>query len=99
MFFALIMAAQIASPRVVPAPFGRLADGTAVHGYTIRNGRGTTMHVITYGAIIKELMAVDRDGHFGNVVLTTDSIEKFERFNGPAAITYDEGLAGSGTAR
>jgi aldose 1-epimerase len=43
--------------------------------------------IISYGAIIKELHAPDRDGKFANVVLTTDSLEKFERgFNGAAAV-------------
>ena len=43
--------------------------------------------IITYGAIIKELRAPDRDGNFANIVLTTDGLEKFQRgFNGAAAI-------------
>ena len=33
--------------------------------------------IITYGAIIKELQAPDRNGAFTNVVLTTDSLEKY----------------------
>jgi aldose 1-epimerase len=43
--------------------------------------------IITYGAIIKDLEAPDRDGKFTNVVLSADSLEKFEHgFNGAAAI-------------
>jgi aldose 1-epimerase len=72
--------------RVEQADFGKTRDGTEVKLITLRNSKGMSAQIITYGAIIKELMAPDRDGHFGNVVLTTDSIEKFERFNGAAAI-------------
>jgi aldose 1-epimerase len=43
--------------------------------------------IITYGAIIKELQAPDRDGNFTNVLLTTDSLEKYQKgFGGAAAI-------------
>ena len=43
--------------------------------------------IITYGAIIKELHAPDRNGKFTNVVLTTDSLQKFQRgFSGAAAV-------------
>ncbi len=43
--------------------------------------------VITYGAIIKDLQAPDRDGKFTNILLTTDSLEQFQRgFNGAAAV-------------
>src|SRR4029453_18510368 len=72
--------------RVEQADFGKTRDGTEVKLIILRNSKGMSAEIITYGAIIKELMAPDRDGHFGNLVLTTDSIEKFERFNGAAAI-------------
>jgi aldose 1-epimerase len=43
--------------------------------------------IISYGAIIKELHAPDREGNFANVVLTTDALQKFERgFGGAAAV-------------
>ncbi len=72
--------------RVAQADFGNAADGSAVKLVTLRNAKGMSAQIITYGAIIKELQVPDRDGNFGNVVLTTDTMEKFERFNGPAAI-------------
>jgi len=72
--------------RVEQADFGKTREGTEVKLITLRNSKGMSAEIITYGAIIRELRAPDRDGHFGNVVLTTDSIEKFERFNGAAAI-------------
>jgi aldose 1-epimerase len=63
-------------PRVARAPFGRLPlpDGTQVDGYTIRNARGTSLHVITYGAIITSLRTRDAQGRFADVVLGFDSL-------------------------
>ena len=63
-----------APPRVTRAPFGRLPDGTQVDGYTIRNARGTSLHVITYGAIITSLSTRDARGHFDDIVLGFDSL-------------------------
>jgi aldose 1-epimerase len=63
-----------AQQRVSQAPFGRLPDGTLVEGYTIRNGRGTSMHVITWGGIITSLRSRDRRGAFDDIVLGYDSL-------------------------
>ncbi len=73
--------------RVTLADFGKAQDGAVVKLITLRNGRGMSAEIISYGAIIKELRAPDRDGKFTNIVLTTDSLEKYQRgFNGAAAI-------------
>ncbi len=73
--------------RVESAVFGRTQDGAEVQLVTLRNAKGMSAQIISYGAIIKELHAPDRNGTFANVVLTTDSLEKFERgFNGAAAV-------------
>jgi hypothetical protein len=42
--------------------FGRLDDGTVVKQFTMRNAKGMTAKIITYGAIVSELQAPDRDG-------------------------------------
>jgi aldose 1-epimerase len=65
---------SMTSPRVTKAPYGRLPDGTTVDGYTIRNARGTTMHVITYGGIITSLRVPDREGKLDDIVLGFDSL-------------------------
>ena len=72
--------------RVEQADFGKTQDGSEVKLITLRNSKGMSAQIITYGAIIKELQAPDRNGDFANVVLTTDSLEKFQHFNGSAAI-------------
>jgi aldose 1-epimerase len=72
--------------RIELSNFGKTKDGSEVKLITLRNAKGMSAQIITYGAIIKELNVPDRDGKFVNVVLTTDSVEKFERFGGAAAI-------------
>jgi aldose 1-epimerase len=73
--------------RVELAEFGKTQDGSEVKLITLRNGKGMSAQMITYGAIIKELQAPARDGTFTNVLLTTDSLEKFQRgFPGAAAV-------------
>lgn len=67
--------------------FGKMQDGATVHLITLSNPKGMRVRIISYGAIIKELQAPDRDGRFTNVVLTTESLEKFAGgFNGAAAV-------------
>ena len=73
--------------RVERTDFGKALDGSEVKLITLRNAKGMSAQIITYGAIIKELQAPDREGKFANVVLTTDRLEKFQRgFNGAAAV-------------
>jgi aldose 1-epimerase len=72
--------------RVEQAGFGETQEGSEVKLITLRNAKGMSAQIITYGAIIKELHAPDRNGNFTNVLLTTDSLQKFQRFGGSAAV-------------
>jgi aldose 1-epimerase len=72
--------------RVELAYFGKTQDGAEVELITLRNAQGMSAQIITYGAIIKELHAPDRNGNFTNILLTTDSLQKFQRFGGSAAV-------------
>ncbi len=73
--------------RVERSNFGKTDDGKEVELITLRNAKGMSAQIITYGATIKELRAPDRNGNFTNVVLTTDSLAKYEHgFGGPASI-------------
>ena len=79
--------AQTGLQRYEQAEFGKTAAGLEVKLITLRNSQGMSAQVISYGAIIKELRVPDRAGTFGNVLLTTDSLEKFEKgFSGAAAV-------------
>ena len=73
--------------RVEQADFGKTQEGSEVKLITLRNAHGMSAQIITYGAIIKELHAPDRNGNFTNILLTTDSLQRFQRgFNGAAAV-------------
>lgn len=72
--------------RVEQADFGKTDEGSEVKRITLRNSKGMSAEIITYGAIIKSLQAPDRNGNFTNIVLTTDSLENYQRFNGAAAV-------------
>ena len=51
------------------APYGTLPDGTPVDAYALRNARGMTVKILTYGGIINEIHVPDRSGKMANVVL------------------------------
>jgi aldose 1-epimerase len=72
--------------RVEQADFGKTSDGAAVKLITLRNAKGMSAEIISYGAIMKAVQAPDRDGKFTNVLLSTDSLEKYLRFGGSAAV-------------
>jgi len=63
--------------RVEEREFGKLDDGTVVKQFTLRNAKGMTVRVITYGAIISELQAPERNGAMTNVVLGADSLDGY----------------------
>ncbi len=62
--------------RVTRMDFGKTADGTPVELYTLANGK-ITAKVMTYGAILVELDAPDRDGKPGDVVLGFESLDGY----------------------
>ena len=73
--------------RVERVDFGKSEDGSTVKLITLRNSKGMSAQIISYGAVLKELLAPDRNGNFTNVVLTTDTLQKYQRgFGGAAAV-------------
>lgn len=56
--------------------FGKTPDGTPVEIYTLTNGK-ITAKVMTYGAILTELVVPDRDGKPGDVVLGFDDLKGY----------------------
>ena len=57
--------------------FGKLPDGTVVNLYTLRNAKGMSVKVMTYGAIITEINVPDRHGAMTNVVLGADNFDQY----------------------
>lgn len=57
--------------------FGKTADGTAIELYTLTNVHGLKAKICTYGGIITELHAPDRDGKLTDVVLGFDNLKDY----------------------
>lgn len=57
--------------------FGKTRDGSEVDLYTLTNPAGMTAKVMTYGAILTELTAPDRDGKLADVVLGFDNLNDY----------------------
>jgi aldose 1-epimerase len=62
---------------VVTSKFGSLEDGTAIDLYTLKNTRGATAKVTTFGATLTELWMPDRTGKMGDVVLGFDNLQGY----------------------
>jgi aldose 1-epimerase len=62
---------------VESSKFGTLDDGQVVELYTLKNAKGATAKVITYGAILTELWVPDRSGKLGDVVLGFDNLQGY----------------------
>lgn len=63
-----------------------MPDGTAVQQFTLRNAKGMTAKIITYGAIIAGLEVPDAHGTVTNVVLGADSLERYTGGQVPGAV-------------
>ena len=48
---------------------GRAPDGQQVHRFTLRDGDGLSMQVLTFGGVVQRLRVPDRDGRQADVVL------------------------------
>jgi aldose 1-epimerase len=69
--------------RLQREPFGALADGTAVQRYTLDNGHGVVVRVLTYGGILQAIEVPDRDGRRANVALGFTDLDGYVRSNRP----------------
>jgi aldose 1-epimerase len=57
--------------------FGRLPDGRPVTVYTLAGSGGVEIRVIDYGATILSIVAPDRDGRPGDIVLGYDDLASY----------------------
>ncbi len=62
---------------VETSSFGSLTDGSAVEMLTLKNAKGATAKLITYGATLTELWVPDRKGNLGDVVLGFDQLQGY----------------------
>jgi aldose 1-epimerase len=70
-------------PRIGREPFGVLADGTAVDRYTLDNGRGMVVRVLTYGGILQAIEVPDPGGRPANVALGFAGLDAYLEDNRP----------------
>ena len=59
--------------------FGTTSGGQAVEAYTLRNGQGMEVSLITYGATITAIRVPDRYGNFANVTLGFNNLADYEK--------------------
>ena len=76
-------ASPAAEPSVDREAFGTTPAGTEVERFTLSAGGGVTMRVITYGGIVQELLAPDRNGEPANLVLGFPSLDEYLSRNAP----------------
>ena len=69
-------AANAAPSSVETKPFGTV-DGKQVQLYTLTNSRGLTVKITNYGGIVTSILAPDRNGKLGEVVLGYDDVDGY----------------------
>ena len=70
-----------ATPEIARAPFGQTPGGQAAEIFTLHNASGAEARITNYGAIVVALKVPDRDGKLGNVILSYDSPQDYEKRN------------------
>lgn len=63
---------------VTVSSFGQTQDGEAVHLYTLKNRNGLSADIMTYGGTVVRLMAPDRHGRLGDILLGFDNVTDYE---------------------
>jgi len=80
-------ATAVALKRIEERDFGKMPDDAVVKQFTLRNARGMTAKVISYGATLTELQAPDRNGAMTSVVLGANTLEEYLKgFNAASVI-------------
>ncbi|CAN5157412.1 galactose mutarotase [soil metagenome] len=83
---ALMLAASLTSACATPtlaaeasrAPYGVTAAGAPVEVFTLKNDRGMTVRVLSYGGVITQVSVPDREGQIANVVLELSDLKAYE---------------------
>jgi aldose 1-epimerase len=64
---------------ITKADFGKTPDGAPVEIYTLRNSKGMTATIMTYGGIVTSLKVPDKNGNFADMVLGFDSLDGYTK--------------------
>ena len=65
-----------AAPTISSEPWGSTAEGQVLR-YTLTNGRGMRVRILTYGGIIQSIEVPDRHRHTANVALGFDNLPDY----------------------
>ena len=65
------------APSLEQHPFGTTPDGVGVDRFTLANGRGLVVELLTYGGIVRRVLAPGRDGSVANVVLGLPTLDDY----------------------
>jgi aldose 1-epimerase len=68
-----------ARPGIQPAPFGATKEGKPVQLFTLTNQNGVVVKITNYGGIVTAIRVPDRRGHFADVALGFDELERYEQ--------------------
>jgi aldose 1-epimerase len=78
---ALALSAQAPSKKgsssMTHRSYGKMPDGTPVESYTLKNSKGMSAEIITYGGAVVRLTAPDRTGKYADIVLGMDNLEGY----------------------
>jgi aldose 1-epimerase len=78
------------------APFGKMPDGAAIDLFTLANGHGVEVRVMTLGATIVSVKTPDRTGRVEDIVLGFDTLEPYltkSRYFGTVVGRYGNRIA------
>lgn len=71
--------ADAAAVTATRADWGALSDGSKVEAVELKNSKGVTARVITYGATLQNLITPDKAGTPADIVIGYDNIEGYEK--------------------
>src|SRR5690606_8743103 len=63
---------------ITKEPFGTTTDNIPVDKYTLKNEKGMEISIITYGGIITNWTAPDKNGDYKDIVLGFNNVQDYE---------------------
>ena len=74
-----LVGGRLAGMTVTKSVFGQTADGKNVDIYTLDNGRGITVEVLSLGGIIRKFNVPDRTGKISNISAILETATDYEK--------------------
>lgn len=81
LFLLSLMSLPVSAGTFSKSPYGTTAQGIAIEQYTLKSAKGVTVKFISYGGIITEINAADKNGKLANIVLGFASLKDYEKYN------------------